>query len=144
MTKISADNVLFTFGMFAILMVAFGQTIPSADVQNNMNILFANWPTLQSVTPPDKTCGTFDAGCQASKDVAHATAFIAVPFLWLGATILSAFTRVSAFGGLIGFVTFGSATGINAIPFGALFLLALFIVVAWELFRSFRGSPSGL
>lgn len=138
------DDVLFTFGMFAILMVAFGQTIPNADVQNSINTIFGNWPTLAQSTQPIPKCNTLDIGCQANAGIAQATAFIAVPFLWMGALVSSGLARISAFGGLIGFVTFGSASAFGTVPFGNLFLLALFIIVAVGLFRLFRGSPSGL
>jgi hypothetical protein len=148
MGKISADNVLFTFGMFAILMVAFGQTIPSADVQNNMNQLFAGWPTFQqtatALSGPIKTCSSWDWGCQAAIDVAHATAFVGAAIAYPGVLAGSALSRITSFGNLLSFVTFGSATAFGTVPFGFLFLLALFIVVAVEMFRLFRGSPSGL
>jgi hypothetical protein len=148
MSSISIDNVLFTFGMFAILMVAFGATIPSADVQNNMSVLFAGWPTFQdtanSLTSPIKNCSSWDWGCQAAVDVAHATAFVGAAIAYPGVLAGSALSRITAFGNLVSFVTFGSATAFGTVPFGNLFLLALFIIVAVGLFRLFRGSPSGL
>jgi hypothetical protein len=144
MAKISADNVLFTFGMFAILMIAFGQTVPNADVQNNMNTLFERWPTLADSIQPTPSCSDTDVFCQAQAGIERATAFIAVPFLWFGALVLSALVRISAFGNLLSFVTFGSTAAFGTVPFGFLFLLALFLVVAVEMFRLFRGSPSGL
>jgi len=144
MGKISADNILFTFGMFAILMLAFGQTFAAADVQNNMNQLFARWPTLADSVRQSPSCSNTDIFCVAQAGIASATAFIAVPFLWLGALVASALLRLSAFGNLLGIVTFGPATAVSTIPFGAIFILALLLAVAIEAFRLFRGSPSGL
>src|SRR6266700_1010892 len=147
MSNISIDNVLFTFGMFAILMVAFGATIPSADVQNNMNQLFAAWPTFQqtanSLTTPSKW-SAWDCGCQASAGVAQATGFIGAAISYPGVLAGSARSRIKSFGHLIAFVTFRSATAFGTVTFGNLFLLALFLIVAIGLFRLFRGSPSGL
>jgi hypothetical protein len=134
--------------MFAILMVAYGTTIANADVQNNMNTLFSGWPTFQqtvnSLSTPNKTCAAWDWSCQASLGIQQATAFVGAVLAYpaiLGGSFLS---RITAFGNLLSFVTFGSATAFGAVPFGYLFLLALFLVVAIEAFRLFRGSPSGL
>jgi len=141
------DDVLFTFGMFAILMIAYGVTIPNADVQNNMNQLFASWPTFQqtanSLTTPSK-CASWDWGCQASAGVAQATGFIGAAIAYPGILAGSFLSRITSFGSLIGFVTFGSVTAFGTVPFGNLFLLALFLIVAVGMFRLFRGSPSGL
>ncbi|TMI42703.1 hypothetical protein E6H23_04295 [Candidatus Bathyarchaeota archaeon] len=146
--RINADNVLFAFGMFAILMVTYGQSIPSANVQNSMTQLFAPWPTFQdttrALTGPGKGCGSLDFGCQASAGIAQATAYIGAVIGYPAVLAGSVLSRISAFGSLLGFVTFGSATSFGAVPLGSLFLLALFLVVAVELFRLFRGSPSGL
>jgi len=148
MARISADNVLFTFGMFIILMVAYGQTIQSADVQNNMNQIFAGWPTFQqtvtSLSGPGKTCGSLDFGCQASAGIAQATAFIGAAIAYPGVLAGSALSRISAFGNLLSLFTFGPISALGAIPFGTLFAVALLLVVAIEAFRLFRGSPSGL
>ena len=148
MTKISADNILFTFGMFAILMLAYGQTFGAAEVQNNMNQLFANWPSFQAtvsaLTPATAKCAAWDWGCQAGVDIAHATAFIGAAIAYPGVLAGSALSRISAFGNLMGIVTFGPATALSTIPFGTIFLLALALAVVIEAFRLFRGSPTGL
>jgi hypothetical protein len=145
---INAENILFTFGMFAILMVAFGQTIPNADVQNNMNTLFAGWPTFQqtvtALSSPIKNCASWDWSCQAAAGVAQATAFVGAAIAYPGVLAGSALSRVTSFGNLLSFVTFGSATAFGTVPFGNLFLLALFLVVTILLFKLFRGNPSGL
>jgi len=94
MARISADNILFTFGMFAIIMLAYGSTFQQANVQASMNQLFAPWPTfqqtVQALTGPAKACGGLDFGCQASAGVAQATAFSTIPFglLFFAALIL--------------------------------------------------------
>jgi hypothetical protein len=144
---INAENILFTFGMFAILMIAYGQTIPNADVQNNMNQLFAGWPTFQqtvsSLSTPSK-CAAWDWSCQASQGIQQATAFIGAAIGYPGVLAGSALGRISAFGNLLSFVTFGSATAFGTVPFGNLFLLALFFVVVVFAFKLARGNPSGL
>lgn len=139
------DNILFTFGMFAILAIAFGQTIPSVDIQNNMNIIFGGWPTgiLGVGFVPLKNCGFLDANCVGS-NVAAATVDVATGIFYPATILVNFLFRVSAFGSLMTQITFGPTTGLNVIPFFNLFLLALFIVVATELFRLFRGNPSGL
>ena len=148
MTRINADNVLFTFGMFAILAIAYGASIPGADVQSNMNQLFAGWPTFQQTVTAiggvQKTCAAWDWGCQAQAGISQATAFVGAAIAYPGVLAASALSRITSFGNLMSFVTFGTATSFGAVPFGNLFLLALFVVVAVELFRLFRGSPSGL
>ena len=149
MTRINADNVLFTFGMFAILAIAYGASIPGADVQSNMNTLFAGWPTfqqtLQALSPKSSTsCASWDGYCQAAQGIAQATAFIGATIAYPGVLAGSALSRITSFGNLMSFVTFGTTSSFMSVPFGNLFLLALFIVVAVELFRLFRGSPSGL
>jgi hypothetical protein len=145
---INAENILFTFGMFAILMVAYGQTIAAADVQTNMNNLFAGWPsfqqTVQALTGPSKNCGIVDFGCQASAGVATATAYIGAVFAYPAILAGSLLSRISSFGNLLGLVTFGPVAAVNTIPYGNLFLLALFLVVIILAFKLFRGNPSGL
>jgi hypothetical protein len=147
-SKISADNILFTFAMFMIISIAYGQTLQAADVQTNMSTLFAGWPTFQqvvaSLTPSSTKCAAWDFGCQASQGVAQATGFLGAVLAYpsiLGGSILS---RVSAFGNLMALVTFGPASSLASIPFGALFLFGLALIVVIEVFRWARGSPTGL
>ena len=148
MAHINADNIIFTFGMFALLAIAYGASIPTVDVQGNMNTLFAGWPTFQqtvsALSPKSANCASWDWGCQAAAGVAQATAFVGATIAYPGILAASALSRITSFGNLMSFVTFGSTTSFGSVPFGNLFLLALFIVVAVELFRLFRGSPSGL
>jgi len=148
MARISADNILFTFGMFAIIMLAYGSTFQQANVQASMNQLFAPWPTfqqtVQALTGPAKACGGLDFGCQASAGVAQATAYIGAVLGYPGVLGGSILSRISAFGNLLGLVTFGPASAFSTIPFGLLFFAALILVVVIEAFRLFRGSPSGL
>jgi hypothetical protein len=143
LSKISADNVLFTFGMFAILMLAYGQTIPGVDIQDNMNIIFGGWPAGIAGFVPLKNCAFLDANC-VGNNVAAATVDVASAIFYPATVLVDLLYRVSAFGSLMTQVTFGATGGLSAIPFFNLFLLALFIVIAVELFRLFRGSPSGL
>jgi|SRR6267143_179910 len=143
MGRINADNILFTFGMFAILIIAYGQTIPGIDIQNNMNIIFGGWPSGIAGFVPLKNCGFLDANCVGS-NVAAATVDVASAIFYPATVLVNLLFRVSAFGSLMTQVTFGSTGGLTVIPFFNLFLLALFIVIAVELFRLFRGSPSGL
>lgn len=144
---VNMDNILFTFGMFAILAIAFGQTIPNNNVQANMNTLFAGWPTFQdtvnALSTPQKNCAAWDWSCQAAAGVAQATGFVGAVLAYPAILGDSFLARISAFGSLMSQVTFGSTGSIGTIPFGNLFLLALFVVIAVGLFRLFRGSPSG-
>lgn len=144
---VSMDNILFTFGMFAILIIAFGQTIPNANVQQSMNAIFAGWPTFQdtvtALSPKQANCAAWDWSCQASNGVASATGFVGAVLAYPAILGTSFLNRITNFGNLMTFVTFGSVTAFGTVPFGNLFLLALFVVVAIGLFRLFRGSPSG-
>jgi hypothetical protein len=140
MAHIDWENILFTFGMFAILVIAFGQTIPSVDVQNNLNIIFAGWP--QPVVPV-KGCAWTDVSCNFNS-LAGATAAIANAIFYPATLIVNLLFRISAFGSLMTTVTFGSTGSLSVIPFFNLFLLALFIVIAVGLFKLFRGPGGGL
>lgn len=148
MARINADNILFGFMMFSIVAIAYGTSIPSFDVQGNMNTLFAGWPTFQqtvsALSPKSANCASWDWGCQAAAGVAQATAFVGATIAYPGILAASALSRITSFGNLMSFVTFGTATSFGSIPFGNLFLLGLFVVIAIELFRLFRGNPSGL
>lgn len=146
MARVDMDNVLFTFGMFAILMIAYGQTIPNVNVQTNMNNLFANWPTFQDTVSSlggNTNCG-YNPFCYAAQGVAQATSFIGATIAYPGILAGSVLSRITAFGNLMVFVTFGSTGSLGTIPFGNLFLLALFIIVIVGLFRLFRGNSPGL
>jgi hypothetical protein len=148
MARIQGDNILFTFVMFTILMVSYGAAIQTADIQNNMTILFAGWPTFQqtlsALTTPIKGCASWDWGCQAAAGVAQATAFVGAVLAYPGVLFISALSRINAFGNLIAFTTFGSTGSIASIPFGPLFLFGLALIVLISVFRDIRGSPSGL
>lgn len=149
MGKISADNVLFTLGMFTIVMVAYGQSIASADIQSSMNIIFANWPTfgqiVSSSTGPQRSCGSLDFGCQASAGVAQATGYLAAVISYPTILFSSILNRINAIGNVFTIELFGTSAGFGSIGiFGILFFLALALVVVIEAFRLFRGSPTGL
>lgn len=147
MARISAENILFTFVLFALIMVAYGQSIGTANIQSNMNTVFSSWPTFQdtvtALTSPIKNCSAWDWGCQASSDVAHATAFIGAVIAYPSILAASALGRLNAFGNLFGFVLFGTTSSFSAIPFGSLFLLGLIFIAAIEAFRLARGNSTG-
>lgn len=148
MGKISADNIIFDFGMYLLLAVPFGLAMGGPDVSNMLNTIFGSWPSFQgtvaAIHPATASCASWDWGCQASAGVAQATAFIGAAIAYPGVLAGSALNRISTFGNLATLITLGPSASISAIPiFGPLFVLALLIIIAFELFRMFRGSSVG-
>jgi hypothetical protein len=143
MGRISAENILFDFALYLTLAVPFGIAVASADIQTALNQIFGPWPTVSSVTQAVPKCGSTDIACQAQAGIAQATAFIAVPFLWIGAIILSGLQRLNAFGTVSIQLTTGPSSSLTTIPGAGFIVFGLIVLVAFELFRMFRGSPSG-
>jgi hypothetical protein len=143
MGRISAENILFDFALYLTLAVPFGIAVASADIQTALNQIFGPWPTVASVTQAVPKCGSTDIACQAQAGIAQATAFIAVPFLWIGAIILSGLQRLNAFGTVSIQLTTGPTGSLTTIPGAGFIVFGLIVLVAFELFRMFRGSPSG-
>lgn len=148
MGRIQADNIIFNFGLYLMIAIPFGIAVASQDIQGMLNTIFGPWATFQqtvnALSGPAKTCGPLDFGCQASAGIAAATAYIGAAIIWPGYLVLSALYRLSVFGNLATLITLGPNSSISAVPVvGPLIMLALIIVVAFELFRMFRGSSSG-
>lgn len=148
MGRVSADNIIFDFGMYLLIAVPFGLAVGGPDVSNMLNTIFGTWPTFQqtvnAIHPATTSCAAWDWGCSASQGVAQATAFIGAAIAYPGVLAGSALNRISTFGNLATFITLGPTTSVAAIPIvGPLLVLALVIVIAFELFRMFRGSSVG-
>ena len=147
MARISGDNIIFDLVLFLMLAIPFGIATNAINVNATVNTIFGPWPTFEGTaaafTGPAKSCGFLDFGCQASAGIAQATAFVGAVLAFPGLLAGSALARISAFGNLGTLVLFGSSTSLNAIPGANFFILALIIIVTFELFRMFRGSSVG-
>lgn len=145
----NAEDIIWALGIFGIIMLAYGASIPGIGVQTSLNAIFANFPTftdvVHSLSGPSTSCGSLDFGCQASAGVATATAYIGAVFAYPAVLGFNLLGRVIIFGTLMQQITFGQGTGsLSAIPFGALFLLAILIPVALYTIKIARGNAQGL
>jgi hypothetical protein len=146
---LNAEDLIYLFGIFAIIMLAYGASIPTTNVQSALNNIFAPFPTFDqtvaALSGPQSHCGITDFGCQASQGVAQATAWLGAVFAWPATLGFSVINRVVIFGSLMQAITFGTGTGsLAAIPFGGLFLLALIIPIALYTIKIARGVAQGL
>lgn len=147
MGRISADNLLFDFAIFLAMAVPFGIATGATNVQASLNTIFGPWPTFQQLfsqlSGPAHSCGSLDFGCQASAGIAQATAFAGAVIGYPGGLFLSLLSRISAFGNLGVQLTFGPTASLQSIPGAGLVVVGLIVIIAFELFRMFRGSSVG-
>ena len=145
----NAEDILYLLGIFAIIMVAYGSSIPSNNIQTSLNNIFAPFPTfqqtLQSLSGPANKCGDLDFGCQAAAGVAQATAYIGAAIGYPAVLGFNVIGRIVTFGGLMQQLTFGQGTdSLAAIPFGGLFLVAMIIPIVLYAVKIARGVAQGL
>jgi hypothetical protein len=146
---LNAEDIIYLLGIFAIIMIAYGSSIASIDVQTNMNIIFGSFPTFQqtvnSLGNSSPKCAPWDAFCQAGQGVAQATAYIGAAIAYPSILGFNLLGRVVAFGSLMQQITFGQGTGsLSTIPFGNLFLVAILIPIVLYAVKIARGVAQGL
>lgn len=137
-----AESVIM-FDLFLVVML--GLAGPFAGVTTS-------GPSFQSITtiqppllkpPPSGGCGT-DPVCIATGGISQATAYIAWAVLQLPLLIIYAIIEIILFLNIALATTFDPRFAANGVPIISFFFVALQFVVAFEVFRIFRGSSTGL
>jgi hypothetical protein len=136
------EKTLMVFGIFTMLLIAYGSGAASLDLQGSLNSIFSpvSPPSLLFQNP--KGCGFFDVGCNAA-NVALATEQVAIGLEYPGVLIFTIIGRIVSFVGLINLALFGSLGASASVPFLELFELIILLGAAVEIFRLVRGNSSG-
>lgn len=136
------EQTLMIFGLFTMLLTAYGASVAGIDITTSLNNVFA------PVTPPSvlfqnpKGCSFFDVGCNAA-NVALATEQIGVALEYPGILLFTIIGRFSAFASLLNLALFGSLASSATVPFLELFEVIVLLGGAVEIFRLVRGNSSG-
>src|SRR5690242_13642755 len=138
---VNAENVLWAGVFFAILLTAYGSATGGPSAQTAINRVVAPFPTLPQQVPPTG-CGILDFNCQAS-NVQKATAYIGAMIGAGVSTFVSILDRISGFGTFVSILLTGPIFGPSAVPYLPLVGGGLLLIVAFEVFRMFRGNASG-
>lgn len=143
----TGELVLFFLGIFAILNIAYGSTVPTGDVQGTLNTITQPISSPQQIYSQllggGSKCAPWDLACLASQGIAQATVAIAVIIGYIPYVLFEILYRTLALGVLINQLT-QSPTGAGSIPFGSLFMLGLLLFVVFDIAKILRGNPSGV
>jgi hypothetical protein len=128
------EKTLMVFGIFAMLLTAYGASTAGLDLVGSLNGIFA------PVSPPailfqnPKGCSFFDVACNAA-NVAQATEQVAVAIEYPGILIFTLVGRTIAFVTLINTALFGTLATSATVPFLELFELIILLGAAIEVYE---------
>jgi hypothetical protein len=134
------ENGTITMTFFIVLLVAYGTSLPGANIQNTINSLFAPFPKV-----PDTVlaaCQQNDLSCQTS-NLVLATEHIAVAANYPSILFFDILGRIIGFFSAINTVLFGPQVGVATVPFLTIIFFGIIILPAvYEIFRMARGNAS--
>ena len=136
------EKTLMVFGIFTMLLTAYGASSAGLDLLGSLNSIFApiNPPSVLFQNP--QGCSFYDVGCNA-QNVALATEQVAVALEYPGFLFFTFIGRIVAFVTIINQALFGSLAASATVPFLAVFEIIILLGAAVEVFRLVRGNSSG-
>jgi hypothetical protein len=135
-----ADDILMFDVIFSLLLFAFGAATGTANLSVFQSV---QAPTLAPL-PKGSTCNPVDFGCNASKDIVQATAYIGWAFVNLPVLLIFFSQFFVLFANQVLSVTFSSSFSPNGVPFLGIFFSGLQLYIVWEVVRTLRGSSTGV
>lgn len=131
-----AEQALFFDAFFIFLIGLFGISAGAASFSSIQSI-----PSPVLAPLPD-TCTSIICGT-AFGDIVKATAYIGWAIVNLPVILIYFIGVVITFLSLVLNITFSPKFSANGVPFVGFFFLAVQLIIAFQVFRDFRGSGSG-
>lgn len=128
------EQTLLIFGLFAMMLTAYGASVAGVDLTTSFNAVFAPISPPSVLFQNQKGCSFFDVACNAA-NVALATEQVAVALEYPGILIFTLVGRTVAFIGVLNTALFGTVASSATVPFLEFFEVVVLLGAAVEVYE---------